>query len=131
MVGAEEWEKGPGARRPEGRSCSFHFHNTGRLIMFSAPTAVQAGAQRQAAQGGGGRGGLMYCASQFPKVEIDKIKVTLEAGNLFSVDGQLELAPPQSMAHNVSPHHAAASTTFFYQMCEPLSADKLSRRTLV
>ncbi len=86
MVGAEEWEKGPGARRPEGRSCSFHFHNTGRLIMFSAPTAVQAGAQRQAAQGGGGRGGLMYCASQFPKVEIDKIKVTLEAGNLFSVD---------------------------------------------
>jgi hypothetical protein len=22
MVGAEEWEKGPGARRPEGRACN-------------------------------------------------------------------------------------------------------------
>ena len=32
---------------------SFHFHNTGRLIMFQAPPAVQAGAPRQM---GGGRG---------------------------------------------------------------------------
>jgi hypothetical protein len=30
---------------------SFHYHNTGRLIMFQAPPAVQAGAQ---ARGGGG-----------------------------------------------------------------------------
>ncbi|MFH1765646.1 MAG: M14 family metallopeptidase [Gemmatimonadota bacterium] len=29
---------------------------------------------------------VMYCASQFPKVEIDKIKVTPEAGNLYWVD---------------------------------------------
>ena len=33
---------------------SFHYHNTGRLIMFSAPNAVPAGTQGQA---GGGRGG--------------------------------------------------------------------------
>ena len=29
---------------------------------------------------------VMYCASQFPKVEIDEIKVTPEAGNLYWVD---------------------------------------------
>jgi len=29
---------------------------------------------------------VMYCASQFPKVEIDEIKVTAEAGNLYWVD---------------------------------------------
>jgi hypothetical protein len=32
---------------------------------------------------------------------------------------------------NVSPHHAAASTTLFYQMCEPLSAHNLSWQTLL
>jgi hypothetical protein len=30
--------------------------------------------------------------------------------------------PWAAMSHNVSPHHAAASTTLFYQMCEQLSA---------
>ena len=37
---------------------SFHYHNTGRLIMFQAPPAAPAGAQRQMAGGGygGGRG---------------------------------------------------------------------------
>jgi hypothetical protein len=34
---------------------SFHYHNTGRLIMFQAPPAVQAGA---AARPGGGMGGF-------------------------------------------------------------------------
>ncbi len=35
---------------------SFHYHNTGRLIMFQAPPAVEAGAARQEAPGGmGGR----------------------------------------------------------------------------
>jgi len=36
---------------------SFHYHNTGRLIMFSAPNAVQAGAPGQAAGGGRGQQG--------------------------------------------------------------------------
>ncbi len=37
---------------------AFHYHNTGRLIMFSAPGPVEAGAQGQAPGGrGGGRGG--------------------------------------------------------------------------
>jgi hypothetical protein len=29
---------------------------------------------------------VMYCASQFPKVEIDEVKVTHEAGGLYWVD---------------------------------------------
>jgi len=33
---------------------SFHFHNTGRLIMFQAPLAVQTAQRQQAAQGGYG-----------------------------------------------------------------------------
>ncbi|MCK5650745.1 MAG: hypothetical protein KAJ42_05190 [Gemmatimonadetes bacterium] len=33
---------------------SFHYHNTGRLIMFQAPLPVEAGAARQAAPGGMG-----------------------------------------------------------------------------
>ncbi len=36
---------------------SFHFHNTGRLIMFQAPPAVQAQTRTQAGGGGGGFGG--------------------------------------------------------------------------
>jgi hypothetical protein len=35
---------------------SFHFHNTGRLIMFQAPLAVQTPQRQQAAPGGFGRG---------------------------------------------------------------------------
>ncbi len=35
---------------------SFHFHNTGRLIMFQAPLAAPASPRQQAAPGGFGRG---------------------------------------------------------------------------
>lgn len=42
---------------------AFHYHNTGRLIMF-----------------------VLYCASQFPKVEIEKIELIPSAKNLFWVD---------------------------------------------
>ncbi len=35
---------------------SFHYHNTGRLIMFGAPPEAEAGARAQSAGGGFGRG---------------------------------------------------------------------------
>ncbi len=44
---------------------SFHYHNTGRLIMSSGPGAVEAAAQGQAAGGrGGGRGGQQLTAEE-------------------------------------------------------------------
>jgi hypothetical protein len=54
---------------------SFHFHNTGRLIMFSAPNAVQAGAQGQAA--GGGRG------QQDPAARLAQMREENQYAQLF------------------------------------------------
>ena len=49
---------------------SFHYHNTGRLIMFSAPNAVEAGAQAQArGGGGGGRGQQLDPAARLAQMQ--------------------------------------------------------------
>jgi hypothetical protein len=51
---------------------SFHFHNTGRLIMFSAPNAVPAGAQGQAGGGGGGgRGQQLDPAARLAQMQAE------------------------------------------------------------
>jgi hypothetical protein len=48
---------------------SFHYHNTGRLIMFSAPPAVPAATTTQGAPGGGGggRGGQQSFAERLAR----------------------------------------------------------------
>jgi len=53
---------------------TFHYHNTGRLIMFSAPGAVEAGAQGQARGGspyGGGRGQQMTPEERLAQMQAE------------------------------------------------------------
>ena len=55
---------------------SFHYHNTGRLIMFSAPNAVQGAAQATAG-GGGGRGGQMDPAARLAQMREENMYAQL------------------------------------------------------
>jgi hypothetical protein len=59
---------------------SFHFHNTGRLIMFQAPPAVQAGARGQ--QAGGGYGGFRGPQLSFEQ-RLARLRETNKYAQLF------------------------------------------------
>lgn len=61
---------------------SFHFHNTGRLIMFQAPPAVQGGAQRQG--GGGFRG---------PQLTFEERLAQLRETNKYAQLFERQVAP--------------------------------------
>jgi len=50
---------------------SFHFHNTGRLIMFAAPNPVPAGTPGQSAGGGGGRGQQLDPAARLAQMRAE------------------------------------------------------------
>ena len=64
---------------------SFHFHNTGRLIMFQAPPAVQAGAQRS---GGGGYGG-----GRGPQLTFEERLAQLRETNKYAQLFERQVAP--------------------------------------
>ncbi|MGD8362686.1 MAG: M14 family metallopeptidase [Gemmatimonadota bacterium] len=63
---------------------SFHFHNTGRLIMFQAPPAVEGGAQRDAGGGGGFRG---------PQLSFEERLAQLRETNQYAQLFERQVAP--------------------------------------
>jgi hypothetical protein len=63
---------------------SFHFHNTGRLIMFQAPPAVEGGAQRGAGGGGGFRG---------PQLSFEERLAQLRETNQYAQLFERQVAP--------------------------------------
>jgi hypothetical protein len=65
---------------------SFHFHNTGRLIMFQAPPAVEGGAQRA---GGGGAGG----GFRGPQLSFEERLAQLRETNQYAQLFERQVAP--------------------------------------
>jgi len=63
---------------------SFHFHNTGRLIMFQAPPAVEGGAQRAGGGGGGFRG---------PQLTFEERLAQLRETNQYAQLFERQVAP--------------------------------------